>query len=288
MGLRRLHAEAVSVLIWCLDAVSAFAHSAADALTLSGYSSDYGTSEPDIFVVSFPRSGTTLLQMMLYQLTTDGSMDFDHLNDVSPWPGLAARNRQPLPILPSPQIVKVHEDPRWFRRAKRGRFLLVFRDPADVAVSYHHHRLALAWPGPTLDAVFNSTFRSRRSGYFHFYERWLRAGRHLDVIPISYEAVVADRERAARELSAVLGLNSTEEQIRRAVERTSFAYMKAHEAQLGFRRPLVGQFLRKGVVGEGQAQLSTDQRRVLDANAQSLRGAVSNHLARRRAGEGSV
>jgi len=35
----------------------------------------------DIYIVSYPRSGTTWLQMILYQLTSDGSMGFDHITE---------------------------------------------------------------------------------------------------------------------------------------------------------------------------------------------------------------
>jgi hypothetical protein len=33
----------------------------------------------DIFIVTYPRSGTTWMQMILYQLTTDGALDFPHI-----------------------------------------------------------------------------------------------------------------------------------------------------------------------------------------------------------------
>src|ERR1019366_6253139 len=39
----------------------------------------------DIYIVSYPRSGTTWLQMILYQLTTDGNMDFDHITEFVPF-----------------------------------------------------------------------------------------------------------------------------------------------------------------------------------------------------------
>src|SRR5215218_5290023 len=39
----------------------------------------------DIFVVSYPKSGTTLMQMMVYQLATRGEMDFSHITIASPW-----------------------------------------------------------------------------------------------------------------------------------------------------------------------------------------------------------
>jgi hypothetical protein len=45
---------------------------------------DFGQRDSDIYVVSYPRSGTTLMQMILYQMTTDGDMGFKHIYDVSP------------------------------------------------------------------------------------------------------------------------------------------------------------------------------------------------------------
>lgn len=42
---------------------------------------DFGARETDIYVVTFPKSGTTLMQMIIYQLTTQGNMDFQHLYD---------------------------------------------------------------------------------------------------------------------------------------------------------------------------------------------------------------
>src|SRR5579872_5891123 len=38
----------------------------------------------DIFIVSYPKSGTTWVQMILYQLMTSGEMNFPHIDCVSP------------------------------------------------------------------------------------------------------------------------------------------------------------------------------------------------------------
>src|SRR5689334_3575770 len=39
----------------------------------------------DIYVASFPKSGTTWVQMICYQLVSGGDMSFRHLSLVSPW-----------------------------------------------------------------------------------------------------------------------------------------------------------------------------------------------------------
>ncbi len=47
---------------------------------------DFNIRPDDIFIVTYPRSGTTWMQMILYQLTTDGKMNFPHISKVCPWP----------------------------------------------------------------------------------------------------------------------------------------------------------------------------------------------------------
>ena len=40
---------------------------------------EYGERDSDIHIVSHAKSGTTLTQMLLYQITTNGNVDFDHI-----------------------------------------------------------------------------------------------------------------------------------------------------------------------------------------------------------------
>src|SRR5690349_5973798 len=70
---------------------------------------EFGERETDIYVVTFPKSGTTLMQMILYQLTTDGNMDFKHLYEVSPWCRFSAYFNQEMPSIGERRIIKSHE-----------------------------------------------------------------------------------------------------------------------------------------------------------------------------------
>jgi hypothetical protein len=64
----------------------------------------YRARPDDLFIVSYPRSGTTLMQMILYQLRTDGSMDLPHIGAVSPWFEVELVRGSPdlIEALPSP------------------------------------------------------------------------------------------------------------------------------------------------------------------------------------------
>ena len=94
------------------------------------YLAEYGASDSDIIISTFSKSGTTWCQIVLYQLTTSGDMDFDHLFDISPWVWYSAmREVQPM-ITPSPRILKSHDDYRRFRGGCRDHGLhLTHRKP---------------------------------------------------------------------------------------------------------------------------------------------------------------
>ena len=39
----------------------------------------FGERKDDIYISTYPKSGTTLMQMILYHLTSDGKMNFKHI-----------------------------------------------------------------------------------------------------------------------------------------------------------------------------------------------------------------
>ena len=98
----------------------------------------FGERKDDIYISTYPKSGTTVMQMILYHLTTDGSMDFNHIYDVSPWIRNASFRSQKPPNLPSPRLIKTHDHYKDFDKNTKGRFIYVYRNGMDVAVSHFH------------------------------------------------------------------------------------------------------------------------------------------------------
>ena len=62
----------------------------------------------DIYVVSYPRSGTTWLQMILYQIMTDGDLNFGHISERVPFFERSLTVGRDLNALPSPRLFKTH------------------------------------------------------------------------------------------------------------------------------------------------------------------------------------
>ena len=63
---------------------------------------------------------------------------FDHIYDVSPWIRNAAYLGQKPPDLPSPRIIKSHDKHKTFFKETKGRFIFVYRNGMDVAVSLYN------------------------------------------------------------------------------------------------------------------------------------------------------
>src|SRR3954466_13577858 len=86
------------------------------------YELQFGEREDDIYVATYLKSGTTWMQMILYQLTTTGDISFEHIYDVSPWLRNLADRSSPLPSIPSPRIIKTHDPYHKVQKGKKGRF----------------------------------------------------------------------------------------------------------------------------------------------------------------------
>ena len=119
-----------------------FGRAALELNTLK-YHIQFGERDDDIYIVTYTKSGTTLMQMMVYQLTTDGNMDFNHIYDVSPWTDNDAFLDLPPRELPSPRIIKSHRVYKKIDKDTKGKFIVVIRNVDDVAVSQFHQNKKL-------------------------------------------------------------------------------------------------------------------------------------------------
>src|SRR5262249_61834635 len=96
---------------------------------------DYVPRPDDVFIVTYPRSGTTWMQMILYQLTSDGNMDLPHIAEYCPWVERSVRSARRFYTRPSARIFKSHLPYAQIPKGP-GKYIYVARDGKDVAVYY--------------------------------------------------------------------------------------------------------------------------------------------------------
>jgi hypothetical protein len=239
---------------------------ALEQVRVLGYEKKFGEREDDIYIAGFPRSGNTLLQVMVYHLTHEGGMQYGHLDEVSPWLRNLAAHRLTIPQIGSPRIIKTHDPYSLIPPDRKGKFIFVLRQPADVAVSVYHHWKNYNDPALGFNEVFEKIMRSEKpTAYFEFNRAWLENKKHLPVLYLHYEEMITDKRTAIKAIGSFLGLVLDDVKIEEVVTLSNFETMKRNENKFG-EQPLeklpgrvYNQFIRKGVIGEGGAMLSDEQ-----------------------------
>jgi hypothetical protein len=90
----------------------------------------------DVYVVNYPRSGTTWMQFMLYRLAAGNDLDFSHISQVSPWfersLAIGSMTAANFERFPSPRIMKSHLPYGWLDRGRSGPAWLQCAPPAQA------------------------------------------------------------------------------------------------------------------------------------------------------------
>ena len=241
---------------------------------LQQHNQAYRGSPDDLFIVTYPKSGTTWLQMILYQLTTDGAMDFAHIDEVSPHlEETLIRAGRTLSDLPgTPRVVKSHLRYGDIPRGP-GKYVYGVRNGLDVVVSYYYH--TRKWPPEqqvSLNEFFNRFIAGRvpYGSWFEHVSKWLRNEDGLDVLVVGYEELSADLEAGVRRIADFCGIAVDPADLPRILERCSFEFMSAHNDRFAVerrRRPKPGEpekpidpakpaFIRQGKVGGWRQELT--------------------------------
>jgi Sulfotransferase domain len=143
----------------------------------------------------------------------------------------------------------------------------ILRNPLDVAVSYARYSgltidriiAYMADPSGGIDMSERRVYEFVGSWSFHV-ASWM-AVPHRPVLLLRYEDMLATPERSFARLAAFLRLKPGPEQLRRAIEKSSFAELARQEEEHGFvERPNSSEkFFRVGKAGQWREALLQNQ-----------------------------
>jgi hypothetical protein len=255
------------------------------------YGLEYEGSPDDIFIVTYPKSGTTWLQMIVYQLTTDGAMDFVNIEEVSPFLEITMipRGRKISDLPATPRVVKSHlhydEIPKG-----PGRYIYGIRNGLDVAVSYHHHARRYIAPLRGLSASeFFGRFMAGDVPYGSWFEHvagWLRNENRLNVLVVTYEELSADLEAGVKRIADFCGITIDPAAMPRILERCSFAFMREHDAKFSPAGPETA-FIRQGKVGGFRQELDARAASEFQEACDRRLGGIGEDMLRLLSGRGA-
>ncbi len=242
----------------------------------------YVPGPQDVFVATYPKSGTNWMLQIVHQLLHHGRGAFEHVHDVVPWPDTRAGpwflRAHAIPLSravgwrDAPErrrVIKTHLPADLVPYAAAARYVVVIRDPKDVLVSsYHFVRDAVLGPAmPSVEAWYRMFLNGSSLGGswgVHAAGWWARRHRP-NVKLVAFKAMKRDLPGTVRSMAGFLGVEVSEEVLAAVVAQASFEHMKRIDAKfhlgplLPWRPP--GAMLRRGAQGGAAELLTREQQR---------------------------
>ncbi|MGB6258542.1 MAG: sulfotransferase domain-containing protein [Candidatus Sulfotelmatobacter sp.] len=239
-----------------------------------------GLRSQDAFLASFPRSGSTWLRFMLYEVLSGEDAGFRKIEDRLPE---IHKHRGGQPILPDGgRLIKTHEN----YRSDYKRAVLLVRDVRDVFLSVYNSYLALDMASfvskGDIDSFLHSFLEGRviHTGSWQQHTRsWLESplAKNGNLLVVRYEDLRKNPEPKLQELLQFVGINADVRVIRRAIENNTLQQMRAkedkakkageHSILLGSRTDALDEtsrFVRKGAVGGWREKLTDAQVKIFE------------------------
>ncbi|XP_047988246.1 luciferin sulfotransferase-like isoform X2 [Leguminivora glycinivorella] len=215
----------------------------------------------DVWVTSFPRSGTTWTQELVWLLMNN--FDYDTASNTSLWvrycflemkhvsledysqslelePKLREevketfRSYEEIVKEPSPRFIKTHM-PFSLLPANlldTTKVVYVARDPRDVAVSfYHHNKLLIGYTGDfkTYWNLFVSNLVLFTPFFPHLKEAWALRN-HSNMLFIFYEDLIKNLPLSIKRIADFLGKDASDEQITKLCEHLDINNFRKNES----------------------------------------------------------
>lgn len=211
----------------------------------------------DVFLASYPRSGSTWLRFLLFQSLVGESSGFQNVNLAIPD---VKRHKVGLPFMPNGgRLIKTHE--AYHPEYRKAIYLM--RDPRDVALSEYAYQTALGLVNLDLDDYLKKFLTSGVNPFASWkkhVESWLSAPlSHEQLLVLRFEDLRKDAFQAVAEIARFAGLKPDEDRIRRAIADNTTERMSAKEKETPQRASKRGRFIGKGSVGGWRANLKPEQ-----------------------------
>jgi len=237
---------------------------------------EFVVEDDDIFVVTYPRSGTTWTEQMVHLLVNKGEQGEQRLTDAVPW--LETLPHRPHGML---EFLKTMPQRRLFTshlphplmpplKDKTAKIIYVARNPKDVAIStYFHNQSKLGYEG-TWEEHFQ-LFLNRDVGFGPYFDHilhwWQASQKDQRILFMKYEDMKHNHAGTVARLASFLDLHVDSQLIETVVSLSSFQSMTSKE-NTNFdwipQRADVPKHFRKGEIGDWRNHFSAEQSQQMD------------------------
>ncbi|NXR11117.1 ST3A1 sulfotransferase, partial [Semnornis frantzii] len=240
---------------------------------------DFEINDSDIFLVTYPKSGTVwtqnILSLIIHEGHRNGTEKIEIMERI-PWLEYKTSTKD-YTKLPSPRVFATHLPyylvPRDLRN-KRASIIYVTRNPKDVMVSYYHFSKYMN----TLEEIpdfklFMERFLAGKvlgSSWIDHVSGWCSHAEDFNILFLTYEEMKKDLRSAVLKICEFIGKKLSEEEVDSVVRQASFENMRKDPRANYENLPedIVakdkGTFLRKGTVGDWKNNMTVAQNERFD------------------------
>ncbi|XP_050042799.1 sulfotransferase ssu-1-like [Dermacentor andersoni] len=258
----------------------------------------YKPLDGDVFVVSYPKCGTTWMQYIVYGIFRDGVPPANLTEFMSMSPFLELVGAESAQAMPRPNAIKTHLPFNKQPYSAKAKYVYITRNPYDCCVSYYYHTRDIPmyrFEDGTFDQFFDMFVEGKVEfgDYFDHLLSWYEHRGDSNVLFVTYEDLKKDTRGWVLKIADFLGkeygdkLRQSPDIFERIMASTSVDSMKKINAEMNdwskdlasvpletlpegvksfveamgnmLEKPFKGEFVRKGIVGDWQNHLSPGQ-----------------------------
>mmetsp|Transcript_27983 Transcript_27983/g.56471 ORF Transcript_27983/g.56471 Transcript_27983/m.56471 type:complete len:305 (+) Transcript_27983:124-1038(+) len=238
----------------------------------------YQAQDNDLFIVTYPKCGTTWTQHITYLILNNGvPLSPDQRLDLV-WPHLeevgADFITNKATVLENHRLIKTHLPYRFTPKSNpKAKYIFVARNPKDCVVSFYHHTVGFPrhydFAEGTFDTYFNLFLNGKvdSGDYFDFLRKWLDRKDDPNMLFLKYEEGRKDTRKYILQIAEFVDtdmyparlLADDEKILKLVLEHSSLEAMKQHPRRWCSDRTGYKPFIRKGSTGGWDELLTEEQ-----------------------------
>ncbi|KAI1294883.1 Amine sulfotransferase [Halotydeus destructor] len=246
---------------------------------------DYKARDDDVFIVSYPKTGSTWTKQIVTLLFNNGTIGSDdNIQDMWKLCPYLDFNMQDVKTLKRPNAIHAHLPMNYVPWNPSAKYIIVIRNPKDTAISYYFHLLKFHTRNPdfvgnltmsvAIDAAYNKSFSIQWGNYFDWYKR---ASPFMDlpnVHLVVYEEMKINPVAGIRDIANFLEVSLGDDLLEAILRKSNVKHMKNITTK-GFD----DSFVRKGIIGDWRNHMTYEESKMIDAKTrQAFIGSKFEHM----------